>query len=124
MATRHQNWSALALSRLTARRSGQAEKFSLAKYKTRCLSTPNLVQRAGLVQAVAFLQSRNDSSSDKYLDDLASAGGLEDGASLLTASQEAGLGEYMALTADVVALATWFRRFAQSELAGVEADDN
>ncbi len=127
MATRHQDWSRLALDRLTGRKGEKSSDFAIGKYKTRCLSTPSLLQAAGLVQGLTFIVSR-DKTGQAYADDLAhtyarEAGGPRDWKGLLQVAQRAELSEYMALSADLIQVATWFRRFAQSELDAVKEDE-
>ena len=124
MATRQQRWSSKALACVEERQAeGQAKDFAISKYKTRCLSTPSLVQQAGVVQALAFIISRDQTGRD-FADDLAQTYGLKDRDELLRKAQNGGLGEYMTLSADLISVATWFRRFAKSELTAVEEDDS
>ncbi len=79
---------------------------------------PALIQRAGIVQALAFLLSRNDDRGGHYASDLAAVYGYPDPRALLNAarSENCDLTTYLAMTRDLIQIAAWFRRFAQIEL--------
>lgn len=76
---------------------------------------PLLVRQAGLVQALAFVETRGQDANLVLLEDLAQTVGLskED---LLERSRCAALPEYLRLTREVLRAAQWYRRFAQSVL--------
>jgi CRISPR-associated protein Cmr5 len=83
---------------------------------------PVLVRQAGLAQALAFVESRGKDPHRALLQDLAHTVGLSKD-DLLKRSREAGLSEYLRLTREVLAVAQWYKRFAQSVLdveAGAE----
>lgn len=112
--TRQQEWSVGALKAVQQVKTTKDE----AEYRTHCMKLPALVQQSGLMQALAFLQSRKGVGA-AFCDDVArvtGVGGDAPGEKLLDRAQQAPLPEYMALTRDVVDVAVWFRRFAQIEL--------
>ncbi|MBS3967036.1 MAG: type III-B CRISPR module-associated protein Cmr5 [Truepera sp.] len=83
---------------------------------------PVLVRQAGLAQTLAFVESRGKDPHRMLLADLAKTVELSKDA-LLKQSREAPLGEYLRLTREVLAVAQWYKRFAQSVLdveAGAE----
>lgn len=75
---------------------------------------PILIRTAGLAQALAFLDSRDTKGHKKLLTDLAATVGRP--GTLLQTAREAGIGEYMYLTRQVMAALLWYKRFAQSVL--------
>lgn len=76
---------------------------------------PVLVRQAGLAQALAFVESRGKDAHRALLEDLAQSLELSK-ADLLRQSREAKLGEYLRLTREALAVAQWYKRFAQSVL--------
>lgn len=99
-------------------RSRKDRELQLNSYKTHCKKGPSLVQRAGAVQALAFLRSRKESTDAgrRYADDLAAIYQRgKDGAWLLARAQEAEFGEYLTLSQDLLGISAWLRRFAQIE---------
>jgi hypothetical protein len=74
---------------------------------------PGLIQQAGLVQALVFMQSREKELGKGFVADLERVLEMRQ---LLKDAQEAKLAQYLALTNDVSQVALWFRRFAQIEL--------
>ena len=113
MATRQQNWSKSALDCVNAA-AKQGEAY-VGKYRTLCMKGAGLVRQSGVVQAIVFLKARGGDEGKAFADDLAKVYGLKPG-ELLSKAQVAALPEYMAMTNDLVNIAIWFRRFAQSEL--------
>ncbi len=81
---------------------------------------PILIRSAGLVQALAFLESRDTEGHRLLLNDLAATVGRP--GTLLKSAREAGIGEYMYLTRQVLAALLWYKRFAQSVL-DIKASD-
>jgi hypothetical protein len=77
-----------------------------------------LIKQSGALQATAFLR-RNATG---FVDDLASVcrDGLS-GEALIRELSCASLPDYLALSRDLIDVAVWFRRFAQSELKAEEA---
>jgi CRISPR type III-B/RAMP module-associated protein Cmr5 len=96
------------------------------KYRSLCMKAPMLIKQSGLVQALAFFRSREDDVEARlFVDHLAAvytAGGGQgaaDGAALQRKAHGAAtLGDYLALSRELVEISVWMRRFAQSELSG------
>ena len=109
--TRHQRWSAGALERVKARKSGGDS----SKYRTLCMKMPGLIKQAGLVQALVFMESREKELGKGFVEDLAKVYGSK---TLLADAQKQELAPYLAMTNDLSQIAIWFRRFAQIELEG------
>lgn len=113
--TRQQEWAKKACG-LVMGRKGPDEK----KYRTLCMKMPVLVLQSGLVQALAFIRSREKELGKHFSDDLAKVYGIagaEPGKVLMQQVQEADdLSLYLAMTRDIIEVSTWFQRFAQSEL--------
>ncbi|GIV92687.1 MAG: CRISPR system Cmr subunit Cmr5 [Chloroflexus sp.] len=100
------------------------------KYGSLAHKLPVLIRTAGLAQALAFVQARNDEKSPQHqlLRDLADVlrknKVLAQDADLVERSRVAPFDEYMRLTEASLQALLWFKRFAQSELkveAGEEA---
>lgn len=112
--TRQQKWAQHAFECVqTAGNKGNS------KYETHCMKAPSLIRQAGLVQALAFLNTRGDEGARLVLN-LAKGLGFNDAASFLDRVRKAPLPEYMALSRDVASLAVWFRRFVQAESSTAE----
>ena len=119
--TRQQQWSIKAHARVTAIR-GEGEKVA-AKYNTYARKMPSLIQRSGLIQALVFVESRKG-AGEQFCDDLAHTYGCGGGREeLRDRAQKAPLAEYLALSRDLAAVALWFRRFAQIELADLKDEE-
>jgi CRISPR-associated protein Cmr5 len=122
--TRQQRWAKHAYQcvlsyKANGDKAGEAREKKLA---TLCMKAPSLLQQAGLVQAIPFLQTRSDEGKT-FVADLARGLDLKSAAELQTTAHGAPLADYMALSHEVIGLATWFRRFAQAELKGDEGRD-
>lgn len=115
--TRQQEWSRKAYAKVSGHKGKDDEK----KYRTLCMKMPILVLQSGLVQALAFIRSREKEVGKNFCDDLAEVYGIngnEKGKTAMTQAQEADdLSLYLAMTRDIIEVSTWFQRFAQSELA-------
>ncbi|OQX65126.1 MAG: type III-B CRISPR module-associated protein Cmr5 [Anaerolinea sp. 4484_236] len=94
------------------------------KYGVMALKLPVLVRTAGLVQALAFVESRGKQPFDDLLRDLAQVVINEnaDAALLLSRSRTDDLQGYIHLTRRTLTALDWFKRFAQSIL-NVESTD-
>jgi CRISPR-associated protein Cmr5 len=122
--TRQQKWAAGALARVLA----QKDTPNAGVYRTLCLKMPILIKQSGLVQALAFMWSRDKEDADMgtqapgktFCKDLAEVYGISDseaGRTLLQSAQQAGdLASYLLMTRELIDISVWFRRFAQSEL--------
>ena len=94
------------------------------KYGAMAHKLPVLIRTAGLAQALAFVESREEAAKDavksgplhRLLDHLAAVTDRGGRAALLTASRELELGGYMRLTQQVLAALVWYKRFAESVL--------
>lgn len=110
--SRQQEWAQRAFTSVKSQVKASTEK----KYATYCMKAPSMLLQSGLVQTTAFLRSRGDDAAKLYLNDLAKALGDQSGDKLDERARAAALGEYLRLSRDAVAVASWFRRFAQVEL--------
>ncbi len=123
--TRQQKWAKEAYAKVTAYRGKADEK----KYRTLCMKMPVLILQSGLVQAIAFVRSRekkkNVGIGEAFCNDLAAVYGITDadgGKALMEQVQGADdLSVYLAMTRDLIDVSTWFQRFAQSELESEES---
>ncbi len=117
---RQQKWAHGALVEVRRWRGSEHE----AKLRTLCMKTPSLIHTAGAAQAVTFLMSRDKEVGKQFVQAVVEVlhGPTETEAAyherLLRITQ---VGEYMTATRDLVAVAVWFRRFAQIELDGDDA---
>lgn len=107
---RQQTWAESAFGRVRSIKTGGDQ----SKYRTHALKFPSLLLQSGLAQAVAFVQSR-DTSGAMFVKHLAETLGQPN---LPAAARTAGLGEYVRLSSDALAVSAWYRRFAQTELEG------
>ncbi len=92
----------------------KAEKADRDRYGAMAHQLPILIRTAGLAQALAFLDSRDTKGHKQLLIDLAATVGQP--GKLLQSAREAGIGEYMNLTRQVMDALLWYKRFAQSVL--------
>lgn len=101
------------------------------RYGAMAHKLPVLVRTAGLCQAVHFVRSRDKPGLNKLLDHLAGQlkrvdSKIKNGESLCSRVRLAELPDYLWLTREALASATWYARLAQSELGierGTEAED-
>lgn len=120
--TRQQRWASNAFDRVKAQESSDQKK----KYATACMKAPLLIKQSGLVQAVSFFRSRSDAGSQLFCQHLSEVyfDRNETSERLFNAARTANdLTAYMAMTHDVIEIATWFRRFSQSELKADESEE-
>ena len=79
------------------------------------LKLPVLVQNAGLLQALAFVEGKGTDAQKRLAEDLAGVLGYGDSAERLrNACIDLSFGEYRYLTRRAMIALTWFKRFAQS----------
>jgi CRISPR-associated protein Cmr5 len=102
----------------------KGKKVDKAKYKTFSLKMPSLIQTSGLIQALVFVESRG-ADGKAFCDDLAAVYSSTGGKALShktlrEKAQIEPLQGYLALTADMIHVAIWFRRFAQIEFKDVD----
>lgn len=97
------------------------------KYGSMAIKLPFLVQRAGLAQALAFVNMKAESDSGEPYKDLLghlSQIVVEEGQQpLLQASISADLPEYIYLTKRTLLALEWFNRFSQSILKVKQTDE-
>lgn len=116
--TRQQEWALRAQEQVRSLRGGQHAK----KHKTFGMKMPGLIQQSGLVQALVFVQTRVKDDGPAFTNALASVYGARNGQTLIDRSRSAPLPTYLALTRDLIEVATWVRRFVQIELRDVEGE--
>ena len=120
----------------------QSKKYAL-DYGRLALSAPTMLRRAGLMQALAFFEAKGSRPAkadqgeaeqtgkthyrelvERWLVELIALGRVPDGTTSLRGYAETCcLVEYMRLTREVLALAQWHRRFAQSVLKVEPGED-
>jgi CRISPR/Cas system CMR-associated protein Cmr5 small subunit len=126
MKTRAQVWSRFAFERVSPGSPlSDTTRRDAAKYKTSCHRMPGLVHQCGALQALVFMVARDDTGAI-YVEHLAQTYRQDRSATaakLVADVQAMDMRSYMAFTGDLAEIATWFRRFAQIELASVEASD-
>lgn len=84
------------------------------KYGKMALKLPVLVQNAGLLQALAFVEDKGVDDQKDLVKDLAAVLNLQDAKALRDACIDLPFSEYRYLTRRAVIALTWFKRFAQS----------
>lgn len=117
MTTRQQQMALSAYDRVTVVKAQSADYQQ--KYGTMAHKLPLLIHTAGLAQALAFVESRNEEPHTQLLQHLAETidhAGIHHGRELATRSRAAELDEYMLLTRRVLAALVWYKRFVESIL--------
>ncbi|PKN90893.1 MAG: type III-B CRISPR module-associated protein Cmr5 [Chloroflexi bacterium HGW-Chloroflexi-6] len=95
------------------------------EYGSMAHKLPVLIRTSGLVQSLAFADSRGkDVSVGQLLQDLAQVIGFENKDLLIQQSREAENQAYIKLTHDSILALTWFKRFAQSILKVEPTDES
>lgn len=130
--TRQQKWAHAALAKVASHKGKtDAEKKEESKYRTLCLKMPALLKQSGVVQALAFIRSRDKDHGKKFCDELAEAYGISAtdskksaGETLQDRAQKEELPQYLVLSRDLIEVSVWFRRFAQSELKAEDDDES
>lgn len=120
MQTRSQRYASLVFDKV---RRYEEKEEKAKKYGSIAYRLPVLVRKAGLAQALAFVDARRGEEGKELLSHLAEVVGKEDRESLLEFSRKAPLTDYMHLTYEVMAALDWFKRFSESVL-GIEAGNN
>lgn len=77
---------------------------------------PVLVRQAGLIQALAFVNTRGKEAHKTLLEDLAQIAASQSADEFVRQCREADLTTYMWLTRQTLSALEWFKRFAQSVL--------
>ena len=114
MRTRQQEYALRVFDRV--QEVTTKEEAFRRKYGSMAHKLPVLVRTAGLAQALAFVQARQEEAHDQLLADLAWVVMNGEADALVQKSREAEFREYMWLTENVLTALTWFRRYAQSVL--------
>ena len=127
MPNREQEYAATVYSHVNEFRTRHPDENDKdrKRYGSMAHKLPILVRQAGLVQALAFANSR--SSKDPYnelLTHLAMTVGASSADNLLYRSRKACLSEYIYLTDQVMLALKWYKRFAQSVLKVDPTDDD
>lgn len=124
MLTRHQSYAARIFEQVNElRECTEWTEKERKKYGSMAHRLPVLIRKAGLAQALAFVEARCGTEGQRLLDHLAVVIGEKTRSELLCRSRTASLPDYMHLTRQVLAALFWYKRFAQSVL-NVEAGDN
>ena len=116
MQTRDQRYAVAVYEQVTKIKRKYAEGEQYKKYGAISHKLPILIHTAGLIQALAFVESRGQDIQKLLLADLNATLGLNDSPTLLERVRSAELGEYMRLTQQIMAALLWYKRFAQSVL--------
>jgi CRISPR-associated protein Cmr5 len=123
MQTRNQEIAADVFDRVKKIKDDPKKK----QYGSMAHKLPVLIQTAGLVQALSFVQAKSTSKGGKVLEtllnDLAQTLEFTNGDDLVKESRKAELSKYIYLTKRSLAALLWYKRFAQSVL-GVEAGES
>lgn len=119
MQTRKQLYAVAVYRRVADVRKQFKDQDEINKYGGLAHRLPILVRRAGLAQALGFVEARGKAPGKQLLADLAAVVGHKTPESLLERSRAADLAEYTLLTRRVLEALEWFGRYAQSVL-GVE----
>lgn len=109
MQTRDQKYAADAYKNVE--KIVESERKS---YGSMAHQLPILIRRAGLAQALSFVDSRDNPAQKRLLDDLAAT--IESNKHLIDRAREAQLSEYILLTRQVLDALLWYKRFAESIL--------
>lgn len=98
-----------------------AKKQTIEKddpYRSFALSFPALLHNCGLVQSIAFASAKTGGkigeSGSVYLEDLANVMNLDSAETLEKLSREAGIIEYMRLSAEAISCAGWLKRYVEA----------
>lgn len=120
--SRQQKWAQAAFEAVSRQAKNKADE---KKYGTYCMKLPSLLLQSGLVQTTAYLRSRGERAAD-LLDDVARVldGDKTSGKDLDAKARTASVADYLRLSRDALHVATWFRRFAQTELEIEPGEDN
>lgn len=102
----------------------QRGKSNQKKYGTMAHKLPVLVRTAGLVQAVAFVQTRGSEAQKELLSHLAETLGYEGVNTFAADARTHNLQDYMLLTRRVLAALLWYKRFAESILDVLSSDED
>lgn len=117
MQTRDQKYAADVYEKVS-----KIKEADRASYGSMAHKLPILIHKAGLAQALSFVDSRGNPSQKQLLIDL--QGTVESQNPLVERAREVELSEYMLLTKQVLDALLWYKRFAQSVLGVDATEDN
>ncbi len=127
MHTNQQKYAQTAFRQVSAIKADEnKDKNYCDKYGSMSHKLPLLIRTAGLAQAFAFMQAKEETAYDDLLTHLAEAvswSGATSGSTLAEKSREEHLDGYILLTRRVTAALIWYKRFAESVL-DVKATNN
>ena len=127
--TREQKRASLVYDKIKQYENSEGEPKD---YGGMALRFPALLRSAGLVQALAFVDARGKDAHKTFIHDFAAVLSELDGSgksgkaafdAYFEQVQGAALPEYMRMTREALALADWFKRFAQSVLKVEPGED-
>ena len=126
MSTTAQKYASAAFNQVSG--LDQSKKIYCQKYGSMAHKLPILIRKAGLAQALAFLQAKNEAAYNDLLNHIAETiawTGAADGAKLtaLSRSADVDLDAYILLTRRVTAALIWYKRFAESVLKVKQVDE-
>ncbi|MCA9994819.1 MAG: type III-B CRISPR module-associated protein Cmr5 [Anaerolineales bacterium] len=124
MKTNAQRAATIAFSQVSA--IDRQKKSYCQKYGSMAHKLPIFIRRAGLAQALAFVQAKNEEAYRDLLTHVATAvswPNITTGTQLAELSRSADLDTYILLTRRVIAVLIWYKRFAESVLGVKSIDD-
>lgn len=125
MATLNQHFATNAYQQVTEfKESHKEDKKAQSKYGTMAHKLPILVRTSGLVQAVAFVQTRGNEYQKLLLAHLAETLGYDGVGTFADDTRRDNLQDYMLLTRRVLAALLWYKRFAESVLDVLPGDED
>lgn len=114
MATLQQQMAATAFARVSGVNPADKQKYGTMAHKL-----PILIHTAGLAQALAFVEARQEPAQLMLLDHLAATLVMDNVSSrqqMAQLSREAALPTYMLLTRRALQALVWYKRFTESIL--------
>ncbi len=121
MRTRNQEYAAKIFQQIERDIVPQtADSTYQRRYGSMAHKLPILIRKAGLVQALAFVEARGMKADKQLLEHIKEVIGEQE---LLKRSREAEMEEYIELTNKVLSALLWYKRFAQS-LLNVDAGED
>lgn len=124
MLTTAQKFATIAYEQV--KQIDQTKKTYCQKYGSMAHKLPILIRKAGLAQALAFLEAKNEAAYTDLLNHLAATlewPSVQDGSQLVSASRSADLDTYILLTRRISVALIWYKRFAESILKVKPVDE-
>ena len=118
--TKDQRMAKKAYDKVSQRRGD--ENFKFDEYRTLTYAFPSLIHSCGLAQAVAFAQAKGTKNDaiQRYIDDLqdvfnaAAFNKVDNVEDLKKESLEVTLSDYIRISRNALAAATWLKRYCQA----------